>query len=62
MLSTEFRWLFRCTLVLLLCSAGVAAAAAFVLVDIERKQAISNSAFAEWVYSLMKFNQVSAHL
>ncbi len=59
-LSKQLLWLFRCAFVALLCSAIVAAAAAFVLVDIDRKYAVSHGAFAGWVYSLVKFNQVKA--
>lgn len=59
MLSPEMKWLCRVGFVVFLCLVAVAAVGVFCIYDAqERKSRISQTRFADWVYSLVNFNQV----
>ena len=59
LLSPRLRWLYRVGFVLCLGIVAVAGVGVFAIADAqERKYRISNTRFADWVYSLVQFNQV----
>jgi Ni/Fe-hydrogenase subunit HybB-like protein len=61
LLSPRMKWLYRIGFVACLCVVAIAGVGVFAIADAqERKFRISNTRFADWVYSLVQFNQVDA--